>query len=399
MTLSFRSRRVALAAIMSASVAVVLVAALLGAPAAGAAPPPPFPLPMDAGTRAVEQEASARDALLHTQPEVDRAEETQRQLQGRLSDLEAQVAALQGREQAAAAQLVQARRRIAAVAAEQYVHASGERVNAAIEAALNANDLLSLGRNLHILEASGSHELDVFAEVEAQHEAIEKQLDDAIERRDSVKDDLAGATRRVDTLDAALARAGRDLADAQEGITRFQQAATTAASPIMGPSRLTAADLAAFVRVNGGTPNITVPLEELAQAYIDEGQKVGVRGDVAFAQSIVETGFFGFRNSMVEPTDNNFAGIGACDSCTRGFSFPTAQLGVRAQMQLLRVYVDRRVSADSLPDPLLLPGTLRLGFRGRVQSWWDLTGRWATAPDYGNVVYDVYNRIVAASGR
>jgi hypothetical protein len=356
-------------------------------------------MPMDSGTRFVEQEASARADLVRAQPEVDRAEELRSRLQARLSDLDAQVAALQDRERAAAAAVVRARGRIAAVAAEQYVHSGGERVNAAIEAVMNADDLLTLGRNLHILEASGSHELDVFAAVEAQHDATREQLADAIQHRDSVRNDLGAATRRLESLRAALERARRALADAQAGIARFHRAATTAASPIMGPNRLSPADLAAFVRANGGTPNITVPLEELAQAYIEEGEKVGVRGDVAFAQSIVETGFFGFRNSMVEPTDNNYAGIGACDTCKRGFLFPTARLGVRAQVQLLRVYVDRRLIANSLPDPLLLPGTLRLGFRGRVQSWWDLTGRWATAPDYGNVVYGVYNRMVAAGGR
>jgi hypothetical protein len=118
---------------------------------------------------------------------------------------------------------------------------------------------------------------------------------------------------------------------------------------------------------------------------------------VAFAQSILETGGFGFAGSMVEWTDNNFAGIGACDSCHRGFIFPDARTGVRAQMQLLRVYVDPTVTATSLPDPLLLPGTLKLGFRGKVQSWWDLTGTWATATDYGIRVYDLYLRIVSES--
>ena len=97
---------------------------------------------------------------------------------------------------------------------------------------------------------------------------------------------------------------------------------------------------------------------------------------------------------MVEPEDNNYAGIGACDSCTRGFRFPDARTGVRAQMQLLRVYVDADVTVDSLPDPLVLPKTLRLGFRGRVQSWWDLTGTWATAKDYGIRVYQLYLTIV-----
>ena len=100
---------------------------------------------------------------------------------------------------------------------------------------------------------------------------------------------------------------------------------------------------------------------------------------------------------MVEPEDNNFAGVGACDTCKGGFSFPDARSGVRAQMQLLRMYVDDGVGRDSLGNPLLLPGTLRLCFRGDVQSWWDLTGTWATAYNYGNRVYGLYNRMVAAS--
>ena len=45
--------------------------------------------------------------------------------------------------------------RIAGVAAKQYMQAGGGRVNAAIEAAIDANDMLDMGRNLHILEKSG----------------------------------------------------------------------------------------------------------------------------------------------------------------------------------------------------------------------------------------------------
>jgi hypothetical protein len=166
----------------------------------------------------------------------------------------------------------------------------------------------------------------------------------------------------------------------------------------MGPNMLSAGQLAAFVSAHGGRPHISVSIEALAQIYIEEGQKVGVRGDVAFAQSILETGWFEFNKSMVDPSDNNFAGVGACDTCKKGYSFPNARIGVRAQVQLLRIYVDRDVTVNSLPDPVLLPGSLRLGFRGRVHSWWDLTGRWATASNYGNALYDLYNRMVAASG-
>ena len=120
--------------------------------------------------------------------------------------------------------------------------------------------------------------------------------------------------------------------------------------------------------------------------------KLGVRGDVAFAQSILETG--GFANPGAAATDNNFAGIGWCDSCAHGFNFPSALVGVRAQLQLLRTYVDPNFPDASYTEPILLPGTLKLGFRGKVQTWWDLWGTWATGAFYGQRLYDIYERMV-----
>jgi hypothetical protein len=386
-------------ALAAAVFAVVLVAAVAGpASPATAGPPAPFPMPLDSGTKYVDQAAAARAELARVQPEVTRTQQAEQKLQGQYDDLNAQVGSLTVQEHDAAAQVQAARDRLAGIAAQQYMQAGGARVNAAIEAAMDANDLLDLGRNIHILEKSGTHELDVFSALDAQHTAIVEQLAEVTNRRDATKHDLDDAAARVQQLLASLAGARRSLADAQNGIARFFRAATTSASPIMGPSMLSAGQLAAFVRAHGGHPRTSVSIDALAQIYIEEGQKVGVRGDVAFAQSILETGWFEFSKSMVDPGDNNFAGVGACDTCKTGYTFPNARTGVRAQMQLLRIYVDRDVTVNSLPDPVLLPGSLRLGFRGRVKSWWDLTGRWATASNYGNALYDVYNRMVAASG-
>jgi Mannosyl-glycoprotein endo-beta-N-acetylglucosaminidase len=380
-----------------ALVATIAAVALTGANAYAA--PAPFPMPLDSGTRYVAQLAEARAELARAQPEVGRAQQQQRALAAQHEALRVEVDGLIAQEQAAAAQVQAARDRIAGVAATQYVEAGGGRVNAAIEVTLAADSLLDAGRNLHILEQAGTYELVRFEAAEAAHVAVSRQLHETTERRDDAKRDADDAVARVERLQASLAGARQRIAEAQDGIARFHRSATTAGSPIMGPALLSAGDLAAFMRAAGARPQITVSLDALAQMYIEEGQKVGVRGDVAFAQSIIETGWFGFERSMVEPSDNNFAGVGACDTCSRGFGFPDARSGIRAQMQLLRVYVDPNVTATSLGERLLLPGTLRLGFRGRVQTWWDLTGRWATASNYGNVIYGMYNRMVAASGR
>jgi Mannosyl-glycoprotein endo-beta-N-acetylglucosaminidase len=383
------------------SVFLVLTASVVGfgAPAVGAAGPAPFPMPLDSGTRYVAQASEARADLANAQPEIARTQQRQRVLQARHDELAAQVVSLEAQEQGARAAVEQARVRIAGVAAKQYVEAGGTRLNAAFDAAMDAGDMLDFGRNLHILETSGDHELDLFAIYEAAHAQLVQQVTEVTRQRDAAQDEVDAAAERVAELQASRSTARRRLAEAVDGIARFHRSATTAASPIMGPNLLSAGDMAAFVRAHGGAPRVSVSIDTLAQIYLEEGSKVGVRGDVAFAQSILETGWFEFENSMVEPEDNNFAGVGACDTCKRGFDFPDPRTGVRAQLQLLRVYVDREVGADSLADPLLLPGTLRLGFRGRVQTWWDLTGTWATASNYGNAVYGVYNRMVAASGR
>ncbi len=246
-----------------------------------------------------------------------------------------------------------------------------------------------------MISTYSEYETDNVERLERQQRATERDIERVSRRRSEAKEKLDDANGDVRNLTTDLSAAYESLTLAEVALQRFKELATTSASPIMGPNRLTAPQLADFIRNNGYAPNLTVTIDELAQFYIEESEKLGIRGDVAFAQSILETGGFNFSGSMVEIPDNNYAGIGACDSCTRGFIFPEARLGVRAQMQLLRVYVDKGVKVDSLPDPLLLPGTLRLGFRGRVQSWWDLTGTWATASDYGIRVYEIYLRMVA----
>jgi hypothetical protein len=156
---------------------------------------------------------------------------------------------------------------------------------------------------------------------------------------------------------------------------------------LLGPSRLTAAQLAALVR-DGHHPRITVSIDELAQIYVEEGNALGVRADMAWAQSIVETGWFGFRGSMVQPDDNNFSGLGACDSCSRGRLYASARLGVRAQMQLLRGYADPHPPHGySMYPPK--------SYRGIAPTWWQMgNGHWATSTRYASAVISMYGRML-----
>ncbi len=122
---------------------------------------------------------------------------------------------------------------------------------------------------------------------------------------------------------------------------------------IMGTAQATAQQMALFCRSRNPAPQITgCSLEALAQMYLIEGATEGVRGDVAFAQSLHETGFFRF-GGIVQPGQNNFAGIGALNGNTAGqaATFPNTLTGVRAQIQHLKAYA----STEPLKNPCVDP--------------------------------------------
>jgi hypothetical protein len=157
---------------------------------------------------------------------------------------------------------------------------------------------------------------------------------------------------------------------------------------VLGPSVLSAGDLAGWFASTGHKANITVPIAELAADYLKAGRATGVRADIAFAQSVVETGFFSFPSfGQLTPKYNNFAGIGACDTCAHGWSFKNALTGVAAQMELLESYA----SVKPVPTPLVGP----VGIGGCCPTWVDLAGKWASNLSYGISIMTVYHQMLA----
>jgi hypothetical protein len=156
---------------------------------------------------------------------------------------------------------------------------------------------------------------------------------------------------------------------------------------ILGHPAMTAGELAAWYVSTGHQPALTVPLATLTDLYQASGATYRVRNDIAFTQSIIETGYFGFPSGgQVRTADNNFAGIGACDSCHGGNGFPDAKSGVAAQLQLLHNYA----SSPPLPGPL----PLTAGPTGCCPTWMSLTGVWATNPSYGFTILTLYKHIL-----
>ncbi|MCU1427589.1 MAG: Mannosyl-glycoprotein endo-beta-N-acetylglucosaminidase [Actinomycetia bacterium] len=360
-------------------------------------PPRAFSMGYDAGPRLLAELHQSETDIVALEPVL--AKQTKDRARQKLAwdRLLARLVVSQGQVRDAQRRLNEVHDQVKALAAQAYTQGSTLRVTAAVSAVVGADSVVSASRDLLLIDRYGHHQSDVAVQYEREKAA----LDDRVRAMNAERVQLKG---RYDAAIAVLAETERQYSDAQSryadatiGIARFKELATTSASPVLGPSFVTADDLAAFLLARGYHPHISVPLRELAQYYIDEGNDIGVRGDVAWAQSILETDGLQFPGSgaLVGVTDNNYAGIGACDSCKHAFSFQTARLGVRAQVQLLRTYVDAKFGPDNSVHPILLRGTLRLGFRGNVHSWWDLGHHWATGANYGDRVYAIYMQIVA----
>lgn len=118
---------------------------------------------------------------------------------------------------------------------------------------------------------------------------------------------------------------------------------------IMGTAQATAAQMQAYIRaVNAAVPQSVIDMIPL---YISEGKAEGVRGDVAFAQSCLETGNFTFSGSAVKLSQNNFCGMGVTSNGVKGNSFSTPQLGIRAQIQHLKAYASTEALRQACVDP------------------------------------------------
>src|SRR5438552_7412862 len=69
-------------------------------------------------------------------------------------------------------------------------------------------------------------------------------------------------------------------------------------TPVMGPATLNATQLGNwYLARHGAAPNVPTVNNDvylLARIFLDEGKADGVRGDIAFAQSMIETAWLSF---------------------------------------------------------------------------------------------------------
>jgi hypothetical protein len=151
--------------------------------------------------------------------------------------------------------------------------------------------------------------------------------------------------------------------------------------PVTGQSALTAEQLASWFTGRWGITKTKLgPVIDLARAYVDIGNQLNVRGDIAFIQASHETGQFSSGHATQR---FNMAGIGAFASCVPscGVRYPSLDAGIRGHLELVHDF--------AVATPTLSSFTSK-GIAGCCPTWFALGRTWASGPTYSENVLGQY---------
>lgn len=132
-------------------------------------------------------------------------------------------------------------------------------------------------------------------------------------------------------------------------------------------------------------------IEEFCQIFYEEAIAENIRPEVAFCQTMKETGFLQFGHD-VKPDQCNFAGLGATGNGNAGNTFASVREGIRAQIQHLKAYAttDNLINAcvDSRFNYVKRGSAPYVEWLGKKEN---PTGDgWATGANYGT---DIVSRM------
>lgn len=157
-------------------------------------------------------------------------------------------------------------------------------------------------------------------------------------RQSALQDKKTEQEKTTEEEPAKISQTGKDeQPESEEVIAEGQY-------PIMGDSAVTVQEMVDYFQNSGEI----YPVEELSeggadsieafcQMYYEEATAEGVRPEVAFAQTMKETGFLQYGgDAFIEQF--NFAGLGTTGGGVPGNSYPDVRTGIRAQIQHLKAY-------------------------------------------------------------
>ena len=155
---------------------------------------------------------------------------------------------------------------------------------------------------------------------------------------------------------------------------------------IIGASEITLDSAKRWAEANGASAQFTAA----AASYWKYGELTGIRPEVLYAQSALETAYGNFGGA-VTPDMNNFAGIKTADAVGMARedheSFPTIDDGVRAHFNHMGAYV----GTDPVGAVHGRYNTVkRLSWAGTVKYVDELSGKWCPREDYGKIIVENY---------
>jgi hypothetical protein len=165
---------------------------------------------------------------------------------------------------------------------------------------------------------------------------------------------------------------------------------------ILGKAVAAQSQMKQYLLSINSSPKINSSVDALIGYYLEEGNTEGVRGDIAFAQALKETGFFRY-GGIVIPDQNNYAGLGALNGNKSGeaASFPTPRIGVRAHIQHLKGYATKEALKQPLVDPRYTV-LQKAGLLGTASAVTDLNGKWAVPGiGYGEDILKILDNILS----
>ena len=162
---------------------------------------------------------------------------------------------------------------------------------------------------------------------------------------------------------------------------------------IFGDAVATKGQAVNLIKQNNPKVKLECDVEEIVAFYWAEAQREGVRPDIALAQALVETGYFGFGGT-VKPKQNNFCGLGTTGKKVKGAKFKTPELGVRAHIQHLLAYSAKKKPSTKIVDPRYELAHAIRSERGFVDKWSGLQGTWAMGSNYCEKIMVIYQAML-----
>ena len=166
---------------------------------------------------------------------------------------------------------------------------------------------------------------------------------------------------------------------------------------IYGEAEVSKKQAVAYIKQTNPKVCLACSVEELVDFYWQEAEREEVRPDLALAQSLVETGTYAYGGD-VHHNQNNFCGLGTTGGGVKGATFKTPELGVRAHIQHLLAYTQKKRPQTKIVDPRYeLAHNIRME-RGMVDTWYGLNGTWAMGSMYCEKIMATYQKMLAMPG-